>query len=533
MGWRDEHATLVNGMKFYLYAYVIKMSTYSDDESTVVSISTKRQTSDISVNSNKTKRQRQGEESESEDFLDEEYAATLDISDIHSLIVTRGGLGGGQRKIVVDDDDDDDIGDVVAEVPGNNHHRVPGVAVQEFKNFAAPKEIVPVNGMEQVSIIGDMLLGEAMKGRTELAEAVVKLRDLPHTAWMDRRMKNFPAAVIKSIVSMLCTISSRLIYHLAVGDVPRARLVERKIYNELHRMKAKGDAQPGIYANFVVDGHGWGPSPNDWKVVLGVIKKYMRNDGPQSHAYAERIDTIYGDAEDNAPFANARKYLSTNASLENGLFASPQRLATIESFVAAMEMRIRNAPQRGKPMERPLCEVGYSSQPHTRLQAHKLQHSSNYIMGLCIAIMDDEFPFDGFRLSQHIILQIYQEQDAALGETFVSALMQAYTVNGGGFSHAAAGLSIDSINRVSDTDRKKFRLALAENEAYLRRMLNETARLTTLTKEMEIKDGLREIEQEKAKQDEMWEEIARIAPEVQQRAQADIDVIQRMREAFL
>ncbi|KFY12961.1 hypothetical protein V492_03561 [Pseudogymnoascus sp. VKM F-4246] len=275
------------------------MSTSSDDENTIVVTTTKRDNNHISPRANKAKRQRQGEESESEDFIDEEYAATLDIGGIYSPIVTRGRLGGGQRRIVMDDDDDDDIGDAVAEEPGNNHHRVPGVAEQEFKKFAAPKEIVPVNGTDQVSIIGDMLLGEAMKGRTELAEAVVKLRDLPHTAWMDRRIKNFPAAVINSLVGMLCTISSRLICHLALGDVPRARLVERKICNELHRMKAKGDAQPGIYANFIVDGNGWGPSPNDWKVVLGVIKEYMRNDGPQSHAYAERIDTIYGDAEDN------------------------------------------------------------------------------------------------------------------------------------------------------------------------------------------------------------------------------------------
>ncbi|KFZ02372.1 hypothetical protein V501_09592 [Pseudogymnoascus sp. VKM F-4519 (FW-2642)] len=81
-------------------------------------------------------------------------------------------------------------------------------------------------------------------------------------------------------------------------------------------------------------------------------------------------------------------------------------------------------------------------------------------------------------LCEHIILRVYEEQDVALGEMFISAMLQAYTVNGGGFSHAAAGTSIESIKRTSDDSWKKFGLAFANDERYLRHISTETTRLT-------------------------------------------------------
>ncbi|KFY02791.1 hypothetical protein O988_01906 [Pseudogymnoascus sp. VKM F-3808] len=378
----------------------------------------------------------------SDDTLDESYMATFDAD----------------RRDAEQEDADEGVDGVVAEGPENTHHHA-------------------VN-LPEVGIVGNMLLAAAFKGRTDLVEAIIGLRELPHTAWMDRRMAGYPVGVVKSLVSMLYTLSSRLIYHLALGQVTRAKLIERGIARELQRLIMRGDAPPAIYENFITNENGLEPCPADWKVILQVIKEYMRDGGPRSDAYATRIDSIYGLVESNARFAGARKYLSTEKSLEDGLFACRDRLLAMETFVAAMEKRMDDTPAQDKLMARPVCDVGYSRRPITRLRAHIEQKSSNYIMGLCMAIFEDECPHDGLRLSQQVILRIYDEQDAALAETFVSALMQAYTVNGGGFSHAAAGTSIESVKRVTDEEWKRFRLNLAEDNDYMRRMATETKRLT-------------------------------------------------------
>lgn len=114
----------------------------------------------------------------------------------------------------------------------------------------------------------------------------------------------------------------------------------------------------------------------------------------------------------------------------------------------------------------------------------------------------------------------------------MSALMQAYTINGGGFSHAAAGTSIESVKQLSDEDNNGFCLALAQDEDVLRRMSAETARLV---KEAETKKDnvAAELAEEEKKLDELWEQIGKMALGIQQRAEAEIDLVERMKEAFL
>lgn len=227
------------------------------------------------------KRQKLGDSSDVDDVQDESYVATLDVEDIERPIVTRERLGG--RVIIhgAADDDDDGVEDEVAEKPRDDH------IIALVREYRKREEITPVNGTTRVSVIGDMLLTEARKGRMELAEAVIGLRGLPRTAWMERRMAEKPTAIVKSLVSMLCTLSSRLIRHLVLGQLPRAMLIEKGIDRELQKLMAAGDEQPGIYANFVVDLNGRWPSPNEWADVITALYRYMEDDD-----YSKKIDGI-------------------------------------------------------------------------------------------------------------------------------------------------------------------------------------------------------------------------------------------------
>ncbi|KFZ17718.1 hypothetical protein V502_04451 [Pseudogymnoascus sp. VKM F-4520 (FW-2644)] len=239
--------------------------------------------------------------------------------------------------------------------------------------------------------------------------------------------------------------------------------------------------------------------------------------GEEGDAYAAIIDGVYGSVSSNLQFSGARKYLSTKRSLEHGDFACRDRVAVLEHFLAAMEQRMGDTPNPDQRMVRPLSEVGYSCHPVTRLKAHHEQHSSNFIMGLCMAVLEEEVPHTGFQLSQHVVVRIYELQDVALGEAFVTALMQAYTVNGGGFSHEVAGTYIER--------RKLPASSLFGDGARLKKEAN--------TSRQDIASCLSEIAEEKKKQEAMWEEIERTAPEVQKSAEAEIDVIKRMRDVFL
>ena len=271
---------------------------------------------------------------------------------------------------------------------------------------------------------------------------------------------------------------------------------------------AGGDTQPAIYANFVVNARGFGPSPNEWADVITALYKYM-----ESEQYSDSIDGSYASTRVDG----AKKYLSTMTSIENNLPVCQDRVAVLMDFIAAMEQRMGDTLPADQRMQRPLSEVGYSRQPIARLKAHSEQHSSNFIMGLCMAVLEDTFPDEGFQLAQHIIMRVYEPHDAALGETFITALMQAYTINGGGFSHAAAGTSINSAKRVTNDSWKAFRLSLAQDEKYLQQVSLETARLK---REMEAEKDqcvvlcLAELKEETKKRGDMWEGIGRTALEV-------------------
>ncbi|KFZ02371.1 hypothetical protein V501_09591 [Pseudogymnoascus sp. VKM F-4519 (FW-2642)] len=197
----------------------------------------------------------------------------------------------------VDDEDDDAV---VAEEPRNIHHH----AVNLVREYRELEKIVPIDGTTQVITIGNLLFGAAQKGRSNLAEAVLGLHGLPHTTWMDERMATILDVVVTSVVAMLCTISSRLIYHLVPG-------------------------QPSIYSNFVVDSRGRGPSPNQWADVVAALYRYMENfaltqatitDGSWTRpAINESVGSDLGAAQEQPTYIPFQNYIDQNEADPNAV----------------------------------------------------------------------------------------------------------------------------------------------------------------------------------------------------------------------
>lgn len=67
------------------------------------------------------------------------------------------------------------------------------------------------------------------------------------------------------------------------------------------------DSQPAIFANYVVDNRGLGPSPTEWAGVITGLYRYMEDD-----SYSVIIDGVFNpvDAVDGT-----NKYLSTKRAL--------------------------------------------------------------------------------------------------------------------------------------------------------------------------------------------------------------------------
>ncbi|KAL5350022.1 hypothetical protein ACLOAV_005058 [Pseudogymnoascus australis] len=394
--------------------------------------------------------------------------------------------------------------------------------------------------MAEVLAIGNMLLSEAHKGRTDLVEAVIKMRDLPHTKWLDRRMDMAPAAVAKCLVSMACTMSIRLLGHLVMGQLPRAMITEEAIDEELQGLMV--DSQPTIFANYVVNNRGHGPSPTEWPNFITGLHRYMEDD-----SYSVIIDGVFNplDAVDGT-----NKYLSTKKSIEENLPMCQGCIAILGQFIAALEKRIGNTPNPDQRMARPLSEVGYSRHPLGRLRAHAQQSSFNFIMGLCMAVLEQEEPYTGFQLSQHVAMWIYEPKGAALGEVFITALMRAYTVHAGGFTHAAAGISgnndnngahikrtsEETVKRAIDAtksvalmhiDSPKFRSEMTTSYHAGVRYLK-----TLITPDLIYYDITAELAEEKKKRDAMWKEIERSAPEIERLARTEMGLIDKAKAAF-
>lgn len=220
--------------------------------------------------------------------------------------------------------------DVVAEEPGNNHLCIVDL-VREYGDLRA---IVPVRCTAEVSAIGKILLSEAHKGRTDLVEAVIKMRDLPHTKWLDRRMEMAPAAVVKCLVSMTCTISICLLGHLVMGQLPRAMITEEAIDEEPQGLMV--DSQPAIFANYIVDNRGNGPSPTEWANFITGLHRYMEDD-----SYSVIIDGVFNPLD---AVNGTNKYLSTKKSIEENLPMCQGRIAILGQFIAALEKRIGSTP---------------------------------------------------------------------------------------------------------------------------------------------------------------------------------------------
>jgi hypothetical protein len=127
-------------------------------------------------------------------------------------------------------------------------------------------------------------------------------------------------------------------------------------------------------------------------------------------------------------------------------FEKAVHVAKTKQFIQCLKLRLEGLPE-DEPLERPLCEIGYASDPTDRLNQHASHNISNYIMNLVESICKIYFP----RCSnqQFVIIHIVHHTHAMYAEILSSRLGLCYIYQGGGFSHHCARISHGG---VSDED---------------------------------------------------------------------------------
>lgn len=128
---------------------------------------------------------------------------------------------------------------------------------------------------------------------------------------------------------------------------------------------------------------------------------------------------------------------------KNQLLPNTKRRQVIKDFTHAMRLRIDAAFEAGKghtPFTAPVVEIGFSVNPHQRLNDHRRHRSSNYLINLAEACMAYSFP-KRFRLQQSFLCTCFRKPHPWLGEIILTQLGQGYAYNGEGFSYRIAGSS--------------------------------------------------------------------------------------------
>ncbi|KFY47043.1 hypothetical protein V494_00218 [Pseudogymnoascus sp. VKM F-4513 (FW-928)] len=132
------------------------------------------------------------------------------------------------------------------------------------------------------------------------------------------------------------------------------------------------------------------------------------------------------------------------------------RASQLGQFVNAMKRRLAHelaTVRRDEPMQRAICEVGYSKRPAARIQEHIAYKSTNYLMSFFRIIFHDRFPTRRYDIEGNVVLRCMTHEDAAVGEILLTTLAQAYTTDGGGFCHQAAG---EKVSKANDIDHQSF-----------------------------------------------------------------------------
>lgn len=311
-----------------------------------------------------------------------------------------------------------------------------------------------------------------------LTEAAIEIPGLPCDQWIKRardQSNTYRGAWLKiKGVYILASMEDRVLKHLVDGDIPKAWCNDpamRESMRSLRRVGDKGIA-PSIYIQYLVDGRGESPTPQQLRNILNHIELYIERISQESHNWAMKVDKIIPQGSHlwtaEGAAAGRRRYVDGQ---DKDKPKDETRVPHVEAFVAAVRLRIKTLDP-DKPLVRPLCEVGFATTPLERLEQHAKHQSSNYLMNLtdstCRILYGQRF-----EIKQFVLFHMFEPVQAAIGEVLFSRISQCYTTYGGGFSHHAAGISTHNVWVLPTSYLQKKDEKVWGDETYLAKITRE------------------------------------------------------------
>lgn len=188
----------------------------------------------------------------------------------------------------------------------------------------------------------------------------------------------------------------------------------------------KGERQPAIYGQFLVNKQGYSLTIRDFRQVLNAMSDGLHPDSQYHHILRKSI-------VDKDP-SKIKK-------------AAPTK---IRIFIAASRKRLDSGQYHDDDhLLMPHANIGYSIEANKRLRTHRSRPAqSNYVMHYMGQICQQLFG-DKYHIEQIILYHIPYWMCAESSEILLTRLTQGYTAHGGGFAYEYAGISVDSVKKVT------------------------------------------------------------------------------------
>ncbi|KAM3076247.1 hypothetical protein ACMFMG_006245 [Clarireedia jacksonii] len=301
-----------------------------------------------------------------------------------------------------------------------------------------------------------------------LVEAALSLEGLPCDNWV-RNRKRSPDVnrFLLGLVFMTAGIDPDILKSLICGNIPKAEVNDPVLRQKFRMLKGpdKTRKRPFIYIHYLTDTRGNSPTPNQVVEILQAAQLYIQGLGNHKDLESRKLARSIDEAMPTDQVLNqgARRYVSGNSQRN-----------TVEQWIRNTKKRMEFEIRRGKgdeALSHPISEVGYAGDL-SRLDQHAKHQSSNYIMNLVESICRVKFSAK-FKNRQYVIFNIKEACDAMFGEIMCTRYAQAYTSHGGGFSHYAAGRSIQSASKVPEEYYKGVQEELRNDEAFITRIQQE------------------------------------------------------------
>ncbi|KAL8923389.1 MAG: hypothetical protein Q9208_004659 [Pyrenodesmia sp. 3 TL-2023] len=318
-------------------------------------------------------------------------------------------------------------------------------------------------------------------------------------------MKELPGVEpYKWCVAMMASIDPDLLKAIIEGQVEKkSRMSGSAVSNCLRRLASNSNPPPSIYQNAICDREGISPTPFQWRKICHLMQVYV-SDNENGNQLAMRVDQLIYPVErwpvpTTPRQARFRRYTEGNHDgLENCTSICGNRRTTVWEFTEQMAKRLDTDSEEGRehvPLAAPVVQMGFSNSVVSRLSNHRRHEGSNYLMNLAEALFQYEYP-GRFCLMQHILFSCWRKDQPWPSEILFTRLAQAYTTNGGGFSHWGAGFSNGvSWRKRPAEDWTRFEYQMSLDDAW-RARLEDVGRRAAIRAEEDARERERAREAE-------------------------------------